>query len=37
MGYGTVGSGVAEVIANNHESIVKKARSPSLKSNIFLI
>ena len=25
MGYGVVGSGVAEVFAKNHESIVKKA------------
>ncbi len=30
MGYGTVGSGVAEVIANNHDSIVKKSSQPEL-------
>ncbi len=30
MGYGTVGSGVAEVISNNHDSIVKKSSHSEL-------
>ncbi len=30
MGYGTVGSGVAEVISNNHDSIVKKSSQTEL-------
>lgn len=36
MGYGTVGSGVAEVIANNHESIVKKSSQPELEVKYIL-
>ena len=28
MGFGTVGSGVVEVISTNHESIAKKAKEP---------
>ena len=30
MGYGTVGSGVAEVLKKNHEHIVKKSLQESL-------
>ncbi len=36
MGYGTVGSGVAEVIANNHDSIVKKSSQPELEVKYIL-
>ena len=36
MVYGTVGSGVAEVIANNHESIVKKSSQPELEVKYIL-
>lgn len=36
MGYGTVGSGVAEVIANNHESIVKKSTQAELEVKYIL-
>ena len=36
MGYSTVGSGVAEVIANNHESIVKKSSQPELEVKYIL-
>lgn len=36
MGYGTVGSGVAEVIANNHDSIVKKCSQPDLEVKYIL-
>ncbi len=36
MGYGTVGSGVAEVIANNHDSIVKKCSQPELEVKYIL-
>ncbi len=36
MGYGTVGSGVAEVISNNHDSIVKKSSQPELEVKYIL-
>lgn len=36
MGYGTVGSGVAQVIANNHDSIVKKSSQPELEVKYIL-
>ena len=36
MGYGTVGSGVAEVISNNHDSIAKKSSQPELEVKYIL-
>lgn len=36
MGYGTVGSGVAEVISNNHDSIVKKSSQTELEVKYIL-
>lgn len=36
MGYGTVGSGVAEVISNNHDSIVKKSSQAELEVKYIL-
>ena len=35
MGYGVVGSGVAEVINKNHDSIVRKSTQSELEINIF--
>ena len=35
MGYGTVGSGVVEVLHKNHDSIVAKAIRKSLSKNIY--
>ncbi len=34
MGYGTVGSGVVEVLHKNHDSIVSKSTQKDLESNI---
>ena len=36
MGYGVVGSGVAEVLKKNHDSIVKKSMQPSLNLKYIL-
>lgn len=36
MGYGVVGSGVAEVLAKNHESIVKRSSQPELELKYIL-
>ena len=36
MGYGTVGSGVVEVITTNHESIVKRSTQQELEVKYIL-
>ncbi len=37
MGYGTIGSGVVDVLRINKEKITKSVRENRLMSNIFLI